>query len=191
MLRTLPRLLVLTVGVFALAVFVAEEYLGTDDGDQDLDDQDDSDEPASIADTLAGDGPFGTLHMAIKTAGLVEALEGEEPLTLFAPTDEAFGKLGETFDELLAQPERLKRVLSHHVVDSPLSTSDLSEETKLKTLAGTTLTIENDPMLQVSDASVVERDLIASNGIIHGIDTVLMPPDPPKKRTRKKTSKKS
>jgi len=126
-------------------------------------------------------GTFNTLLKALDAAELRAMLEGDGPFTLFAPTDEAFAKLPEgTLEKLLepANKERLTAILSYHVVSGQATASDASEMTSVKTLGGNTLTVTSgdDAAVMVNDATVIQSDMEASNGIIHVIDTVLMPP---------------
>lgn len=187
--RTHPALFLLTIGMVVFAAMVIDELItGWDEDDKEGDESEKEAEPVSIVDTVAQAGRFGTLHVALKNAGLIETLEGDGPYTLFAPTDAAFARLGETLDELLANPERLAQVLKHHVVAGSITAADLADHDELTTLADTTLSVDPGTPPHVGGAGVVESDLTASNGVVHGIDEVLMPPEPTKSR-RKKASK--
>lgn len=191
--RTHPALFLLTLGMVVFAAMVLDELItgiaeDAEDG-SDAGEGGDADAPGSIVDTVAQAGRFGALHVAIKTAGLVDTLEGEGPFTVFAPTDAAFARLGPTLDELLADPERLARILKHHIVAGDLSAAHLGEQTELTTLADTTLTIEAGPPVHVEGSGVVEPDLTASNGVVHGIDEVLTPPEPQPAAKKKSTRK--
>jgi uncharacterized surface protein with fasciclin (FAS1) repeats len=129
-----------------------------------------------IVDTALAAGKFKTLVAAVKAAGLVEALKGKGPLTVFAPTDDAFGKLPEgTVEELLQAENRDKliEVLSYHVVQGKLMLSAQS----IETLQGQSLTIKTPDSFEVNGAIVITSDIEASNGVIHIIDSVLLPPD--------------
>lgn len=134
---------------------------------------------ACIATVAQRAGEFETLLAAAEAAGLKDALSVEGPFTIFAPTDAAFDQLPEgTIDELL-QPENLpdlQRILQHHIVEGSLTAEDVLEAGTLDTLAGTTLEVsmENDEP-RVNGAGIATVDLTASNGVIHVIDTVLMP----------------
>lgn len=131
----------------------------------------------SIVEVLEEDGRFTTLISAIEAAGLTETLSGEGPFTVFAPTDDAFNALPEgTLDELLADIPALTDVLLYHVVEGEVMAADLVGMTEVVTLQGQSLTISvsNDDVM-VNDAKVVEADIIASNGVIHVIDAVLIP----------------
>jgi uncharacterized surface protein with fasciclin (FAS1) repeats len=121
-----------------------------------------------IVDTAAAAGSFDTLIKAAKAAGLVDALKGDGPFTVFAPTDEAFAKLPEgTVQALLADEERLAKVLTYHVVPSSLDAQAISSITGMTTVEGSELPVDK---LELS-----VTDIKASNGIIHVIDEVLIP----------------
>ncbi|WP_198507831.1 fasciclin domain-containing protein [Bacillus sp. FJAT-45037] len=130
-----------------------------------------------IVDTAVAAGEFNTLAAALEKANLVEALKGEGPFTVFAPTDEAFDKLlkelGITADELLAR-EDLATILQYHVVPGKVLSSDLKDGMKAKTLADKEVTISLNPT-KVNNANVVTADIETSNGVIHVIDAVLVP----------------
>lgn len=139
-------------------------------------------EPTASGDIVAvasGAGQFGTLVAAIKAAGLVETLQGEGPFTVFAPTDEAFAKLpAGTVDDLLKpeNKEKLVAVLTYHVVSGKVMAADVVKMESAKTVQGGTLKISaGDGGVMVNDAKVVKTDIAASNGVIHVIDTVVLP----------------
>jgi uncharacterized surface protein with fasciclin (FAS1) repeats len=121
-------------------------------------------------------GQFNTLLKALEAAGLLETLKGPGPYTVFAPTDEAFSKLPkEELDALLANREDLKAVLTYHVVPGKLSSSDVAKTQALKTLQGDELTVDAaSGSVLVDGAKVVQADIAASNGMLHGIDIVLL-----------------
>lgn len=123
-------------------------------------------------------GSFKTLVAAVKAADLVETLQGPGPFTVFAPTDEAFAKLPSGTVENLLKPEnkaRLQSVLKYHVVPGKVLAADVKPG-KVKTAQGGELTIEvTDGKVMVDGAAVVKTDVMASNGVIHVIDTVVMP----------------
>ena len=129
-----------------------------------------------IVDTAASAGDFDTLVTAVKQAGLVETLKSEGPFTVFAPTDEAFAKIPEAdMKALLADKEKLTRVLSYHVVPGKVMASDVAGMSAAKTVEGGSLDISASSGVRVNDAKVVKTDIETSNGVIHVIDTVLMP----------------
>jgi len=182
MLRALTRLFVLAVGMMAVVVMAAEDFLRTEpaEGTQDTDRSGDGptdDTPDTVVDAIAQTGPFGTLHVALKTSGMIETLEAAGPFTVFAPTDDAFAAVGETLDAWLAAPETLTRILRHHIVSGRLTRAELAEREMLTSLARTRLRLDHDgERLTVGGAAIDEPDVEAGNGIIHGIDTVLEPP---------------
>ena len=137
-------------------------------------------ESKDIVDTAAAAGSFGTLLAAAQAAGLVDALKGEGPLTVFAPTDEAFAKLPEGTVENLLKPENkdaLAGILLHHVVAGKIMSGDIGSSASPATLQGATLDIKaNYGKVTVNGANVVAADIGASNGVIHVIDTVILPP---------------
>jgi len=133
-----------------------------------------------IVDVAIENGSFETLVAAVKAAGLVETLKSEGPFTLFAPTDEAFSKLPEGTVEMLLKPEnkdQLVAVLTYHVVSGKVSAAEVMKLDSVDTVQGQTLMVMvndyNDVM--INDAKVIIADVKASNGVIHVIDTVLLP----------------
>ena len=129
-----------------------------------------------IVETAAAAGDFKTLLKAVKAAGLVDTLKGPGPFTLFAPTDEAFAKLpAGTLDALLKDKEKLKKVLTYHVVPGKVMAADVVKLTSAKSVEGQDLAIDASDGVKVSGAKVVKTDILASNGVIHVIDTVLIP----------------
>ena len=131
----------------------------------------------NIVETAVAAGDFTTLVTAVEAADLAETLSGEGPYTVFAPTDAAFEALpAGTLDELLADPEALANVLTYHVVDGDVMAADLSDGMEVEALNGETLTITVDgDTVKVNDATVTTADIVTSNGVIHVIDTVLVP----------------
>ncbi len=129
-----------------------------------------------IVDTAVGAGSFNTLVTAVKAAGLVETLKGEGPFTVFAPTDEAFAKIPQDkLDALLADKEQLVAVLTYHVVPGKVMAADVAGLKEAKTVQGGMLEIDTSDGVKVGDAKVIKTDVVAKNGVIHVIDTVLMP----------------
>lgn len=130
-----------------------------------------------IVDTAVEAGEFKTLAAALEKAGLVNALKGDGPFTVFAPTDAAFEKLlkelNVTPEQLLAR-EDLATILQYHVVPGKVMSRDLKEGMKAKTLASKEVTFSLNPA-RVNNANIVKPDIQASNGVIHVIDTVLIP----------------
>jgi uncharacterized surface protein with fasciclin (FAS1) repeats len=132
-----------------------------------------------IVDTAVEAGSFKTLAAALGAAGLVETLKGDGPFTVFAPTDEAFAKLPAGTVEDLLKPEnkdKLVSILTYHVVPGKVMAADVVKLTEAKTVQGTTVDIKvADAGVMVDGAKVVTTDIAASNGVIHVIDSVIMP----------------
>ena len=132
-----------------------------------------------IVDTAVAAGSFKTLVAALKAAGLVGTLKGKGPFTVFAPTDDAFAKLpAGTVDELL-KPENKQKligILTYHVVAGKVTAAQAMKLSSAKTVNGQSLAISADGgMVKINDATVTKADVMCSNGVIHVIDTVLMP----------------
>jgi uncharacterized surface protein with fasciclin (FAS1) repeats len=129
-----------------------------------------------IVDTAVAAGDFETLVTAVQAAGLVEVLKGDGPYTVFAPTDEAFAKLPEgTLESLLADKEALTKVLTYHVVPGKVMAADVVKLDSAKTVQGQEVRIDTSSGVKVDNANVIATDVIASNGVIHVIDTVILP----------------
>ena len=128
-----------------------------------------------VVDVAAKAGNFNTLVTAVKAAGLVDTLKGPDPFTVFAPTDAAFAKVPKAkLDALLADKAALTKVLTYHVVPAKVMAADVKAG-KVKTVEGQELTVTTKGGVMVDNAKVVATDVAASNGVIHAIDTVLMP----------------
>ena len=136
-------------------------------------------EAGDIVEVASEAGSFNTLLAAAKAAGLVDALKGDGPLTVFAPTDEAFAKLPEGTVESLLKPEnkdKLKAVLLYHVVEGAVTSAAVTKLSSAKTLQGESVDIAvKYDKVYIDEARVVQADIEASNGVIHVIDTVLLP----------------
>ena len=132
-----------------------------------------------IVDTAVGAGSFKTLAAALTAAGLVDTLKGPGPFTVFAPTDAAFAKLPAGTVENLLKPEnrdKLRAVLTYHVVAGKVTAAQVTKLTSAKTVQGSEARIKaSGGKVMVDGATVVKADVMASNGVIHVIDTVLMP----------------
>ena len=132
-----------------------------------------------IVDTAVAAGQFKTLAAALKAAGLVDTLKGSGPFTVFAPTDEAFAKLPKGTVESLLKPEnkaKLVRLLTYHVVAGKVMAADVIKVTSAKAVSGDTITVKvASGGVTVDNAKVIKTDIAASNGVIHVIDTVIMP----------------
>ncbi len=142
-----------------------------------------AEQPGTIVDVAAAAGTFNTLVAAVQAAGLVETLSGQGPFTVFAPTDEAFAaaldSLGLTADELLADTETLTSILTYHVVAGLVPSSQVvtMDGQAVATVNGADITIGVDgDTVKINDATVTAVDIPASNGVIHVIDSVLLPP---------------
>lgn len=132
-----------------------------------------------IVDTAVGAGSFATLVAAVQAAGLVDTLKGPGPFTVFAPTDDAFKALPAGTVEDLLKPEnkdKLVAVLTYHVVPGKVMSTDLSNGMKAATVQGGEVTIMTEGGVKVNAANVVTADVAASNGVIHVIDAVILPP---------------
>ena len=132
-----------------------------------------------IVDTAVAAGSFKTLAAALQAAGLVDTLKGEGPFTVFAPTDEAFAKLPAGTVEDLLKPEnkaKLVAILTYHVVSGKVLADQVTKMNSAKTVNGESLTISvNDGTVMVDNAKVVKIDILCSNGVIHVIDSVVLP----------------
>ncbi|MDZ4850533.1 MAG: fasciclin domain-containing protein [Pirellulaceae bacterium] len=156
---------VLVGSVFATSSFADEKVLVKDD----------------IVGVAAGNEAFSTLVAAVKAAGLVETLKGKGPFTVFAPTNEAFDKLPKGTVESLLKPEnkeKLVAILTYHVVAGSVKAADVVKLDKAKTVQGSDVTIEikDGNVFLNGKAKVVKTDIAASNGVVHVIDTVILPP---------------
>lgn len=133
-----------------------------------------------IVDTAVAAGQFKTLASALQAAGLVDTLKGDGPFTVFAPTDEAFAKLPKGTVENLLKPEnkdQLVSILTYHVVPGNVQAADVVKMDEAKTVNGEMIDIEvKGDTAMVNDAKVTKTDIAASNGVIHVIDTVILPP---------------
>jgi uncharacterized surface protein with fasciclin (FAS1) repeats len=130
-----------------------------------------------IVDTAVAAGSFNTLVTAVKAAGLVETLKGEGPFTVFAPTDDAFAKLPEgTVESLLKDKEKLSAILTYHVVAGKVMAADVVKLTSATTVQGQDVKIKaGSNGVMVDNAKVIKTDIETSNGVIHVIDTVILP----------------
>jgi len=128
-----------------------------------------------IVDTAVAAGSFKTLATALQAAGLVETLKGKGPFTVFAPTDEAFAKIPKAdLDALLKDKAKLTAVLTYHVVSGQVMAKDVKAG-KVKTVQGGELTIGTMGGVTVDNAKVVKTDIVTTNGVIHVIDSVVLP----------------
>jgi len=134
---------------------------------------------ADIVDTAVKAGSFKTLVAAVKAAGLVDTLKGDGPFTVFAPTDAAFAKLPEGTLAMLLKPEnkaKLQAILTYHVVPGKIMSSQIAgKKAMVKTVQGSELAVDATNGVSVDNARVVKADIEAKNGVIHVIDTVVLP----------------
>ncbi|MCX6747568.1 MAG: fasciclin domain-containing protein [Candidatus Nomurabacteria bacterium] len=130
----------------------------------------------NIVETAVEAGSFKTLVAAVQAAGLVETLSGAGPFTVFAPTDDAFAKIPkETLDAVLADKDNLTAILTYHVVAGKVMASDVMGLNSAKTVQGGEVKIDTENGVMINNANVVKADIECTNGVIHVIDTVLMP----------------
>lgn len=158
----------LAVAMVAIAALAAGQFtMGRPVGEKD------------IVDTAVAAGSFKTLAAALQAAGLVDTLKGKGPFTVFAPTDEAFAKLPAGTVEDLLKPEnkeKLRAILLYHVVPGKVTAKQVVKLASTKTANGQSITIStNDGVVKVDDAMVTKTDIAATNGVIHVIDSVLLP----------------
>ena len=132
-----------------------------------------------IVDTAVKAGSFNTLVAAVKAAGLVETLKGEGPFTVFAPTDAAFKKLPKGTVEDLLKPEnkaKLAAILTYHVVPGKVMSKDIAgKKLEAKTVQGQKVAVDATSGVEIDNAKVIQADIATSNGVIHVIDTVILP----------------
>lgn len=165
--KTLPLLFLIAV-IFTLgSVYAHSEQSGESGND--------------IVVTAVEAGSFNTLAAALEAAGLVETLKGDGPFTVFAPTDEAFAKLPDGTVEMLLKPEnkdKLVAILTYHVVPGKLPAAEVVKIDSVKSVNGAVIPINTkDGVVMVDNATVIKPDVMASNGVIHVIDAVILPDD--------------
>jgi uncharacterized surface protein with fasciclin (FAS1) repeats len=130
----------------------------------------------NIVQTAVQAGTFKTLTAAVTAAGLADTLSGPGPFTVFAPNDEAFAKLpAGTVDALLADIPKLTKILTYHVVAGNIKAADVVKLHDAKTVEGTNLHIHANGGVKINDSNVIATDIACENGVIHVIDTVLLP----------------
>jgi len=130
----------------------------------------------NIVETAIQAGSFNTLVAAVKAASLVDTLSGSGPFTVFAPTDEAFAKLPHgVLEGLLADIGKLREILSYHVVPGKVMAAEVVTLHSAKTVQGRSLTFSNHSGVKLDDAKVIQTDIQCSNGVIHVIDSVVVP----------------
>lgn len=171
----MKRLLTASVAALASVALMTPAFAG--DYGKKKDGYDKS-EKADIVDTAVSAGSFNTLVAAVQAAGLEETLRGEGPFTVFAPTDDAFAALPEGTVESLLLPEnkdQLVAILTYHVVPGKVKSKNLSDGMTATTVNGQDLTVDLDNGVMINNATVTQADIWTSNGVIHVIDTVLLP----------------
>jgi uncharacterized surface protein with fasciclin (FAS1) repeats len=135
-----------------------------------------ADNHKDIVDTAVAAGSFKTLATALKAAGLIDTLKGPGPFTVFAPTDEAFAKIPKAdLDALIADKAKLTKVLTYHVVPGKVMAADVTKLKEAKTVQGQMVKIDTSSGVKINGANVVKADVAASNGVIHVIDSVILP----------------
>lgn len=131
---------------------------------------------ADIIDTAVAAGSFSTLATALTAAGLIDTLKGAGPFTVFAPTNDAFAKIpAADLQALLADKAALTKVLTYHVVAGTVMAADVATLKEAKSVQGSMIAIDTTAGVKVNDATVTATDILATNGVIHVIDTVIMP----------------
>jgi uncharacterized surface protein with fasciclin (FAS1) repeats len=138
-----------------------------------------ADSAGTIVDIASTTDGFGTLVTAVSAAGLVDTLNGEGPFTVFAPTDEAFAALPPGLLDALLLPENkdaLVKILTYHVVPGQVLAADVTDG-EVATVEGQTVTLSTADGVTVNGARVIQADVVGSNGVIHAIDAVILPPD--------------
>lgn len=131
---------------------------------------------ADLVETATQAESFKTLLTVVEAAGLVDVLKNPETNTVFAPTDEAFAKIpATTLASLIENTDKLKRILLYHVVSGDVRSDDLIQINEAPTFEGSVLAIDSSDGVKVNDANVLQQDILADNGVIHVIDTVLIP----------------
>lgn len=138
--------------------------------------------PVSTAETIAGNPQLSTLNGLIVKAGLVDTLKGAGPFTVFAPSNEAFAKVpAKTLSDIGADPARLRAVLTYHVIPAKVMAADVKSNSNVKTVNGANVGVSKaGEFVTVEDGMVQKADLNATNGVIHIIDSVLIPPAAPR-----------
>ena len=131
---------------------------------------------ATLVEVAQSDGRFGTLVQALQAAELVDTLTGDGPFTVFAPTDDAFEQLDdEVLNTLLNDKAKLTKILTYHVADDRYTARDLAGLSRLTTLSGDDLQVSSETDLRVDEATIVQTDVEADNGIIQVVDQVILP----------------
>jgi uncharacterized surface protein with fasciclin (FAS1) repeats len=165
------RFAAISIIAVALATGIAAADCGADHGNAMT-----ASAKPDIVDTAVAAGNFNTLVAAVKAAGLAEALKGDGPFTVFAPNDAAFAKLpAGTVEALLQDKDKLAEILTYHVISGKFLAADVLNLTSAKTLQGSSVSFDTSNGVMVNNAKVIATDIETSNGVIHVIDTVLLP----------------
>ena len=167
------------IAAVALAAALTLSACGSDDMDTAAESTTEQATTGTIVDVAVGAGNFTTLVAAVTAADLVETLSGEGPFTVFAPTDEAFAALPAGVLDALLLPENkatLAKILTYHVVSGKVLAADVTDS-DVATVEGQTIKLSTMTGVTVNGATVVAADVMASNGVIHAIDAVILPPD--------------
>jgi len=169
---TLKKLAIVSAALVAVTLTGVGTALACGGGDKTT-----ATKPGDLVETASAAGSFQTLLAAATAAGLVDTLKGDGPYTVFAPSDEAFAKLPEgTVEALLKDKEQLRAVLGYHIVSGKVLARDAMKLDSAKTVEGRSLSItRTDGGLKIDGATVVRADVMASNGVIHVIDSVMVP----------------
>ncbi|WP_231622041.1 fasciclin domain-containing protein [Methanococcoides methylutens] len=168
--------MLLAIAVMSSGCTTSEPEMEEMEETEHMDEMDEMEE-MDIVDTAVNAGSFNTLVQAVQAAGLEETLRSEGPFTVFAPTDDAFAALPEgTLEELLADEEALAAVLTYHVVAGEVMAADVAGLESAETVQGESVTFDTTDGVMVNDANVIRADIMASNGVIHVIDKVILPP---------------
>lgn len=131
---------------------------------------------ADLIETATQSDSFKALLTVVEAAGLIDALKAEGPMTLLAPTDDAFAKVpSEMLAQLMEDKLKLQKVLTYHVLPGDVRSEDLAQTDEAPTLEGSVVAVDHADGLKVNEAQVTQSDILADNGVIHVIDTVLMP----------------
>ncbi len=167
-------------GAFVTVALIAALTLSacSSDSEETMDTAAEETTVGTIVDVAVGAGNFTTLVAAVTAADLVETLSGEGPFTVFAPTDEAFAALPEGVLDALLLPENkalLAQILTYHVVSGMVMAADITDG-DVATIEGSNVMLVTTSGVKVNDANVVSADVMASNGVIHAIDAVILPP---------------
>jgi len=166
-------IIVISILIIGIAIYLG--FMTPEEVDNNKNNKE-SDMEKNIVETAVSAGQFKTLATALEAAGLIETMSSGGPFTVFAPTDEAFTKLPEgTIESLLEDKDQLTNILKYHVVSGKVMSKDVAGMDSAETLLGKSITIDASNGVMINNAKVIQADIEASNGVIHIIDTVLIP----------------